>query len=561
MLKNLKDTYLGNAKLKKAGVKQEFTPEQIQEFVRCSQDPMYFIKKYVKIVDQNKGFVLVDPYPYQEKLVTQFNDNRFSIVLCSRRTGKTTAYIIFVLWFILFNEHKNIYILANRAKGARSILSRVRDAYEALPMWLQQGVMEWNKGSIELENGCKVVADSTSSSAARGENIDVLILDEFAFVPNSMQDEFWRSVYPTITAGKSTKVIIVSTPNGLNMFYKLWEDAKAGRNSYVPFTVHWTEVPGRDEKWVKDTIANMGKAGFEQEYELDFIGASASTLIPSKSLRNLVYATPLYSKECLDVYAEPLKEKEYLITVDVSRGEEKDFSAFVVFDITQMPYTIVAKYRNNKISPMEYPSVIVNTARKYNEAMLLVELNDTGGEVADIIKNDFEYDNMFTTMMDKKFGQPKLSIEHGKKFKLGVMTSRTVKNVGCANLKSMIEENQLIVRDFDIISELSTFKSRGSSFAAEKGASDDLAMSLVLFSWLTGQKYFKELSKSSIRNVVKEKAEEEMIRPIVGDSEENQVDVLEAGDLIIVSEATQNADQWMEDAYSTALNNYHRFRN
>ena len=539
------NTYLGNDKLKKVGVRQRFTGHQIHELAKCSQDPIYFINKYIKIVNLDDGLIPMKTYKFQERIINLVNDNRFVIANCPRQSGKTIAYVAYIVWYILFNDAKNVVILGNKAKTARDILARVKRVYEELPRWLQQGVLEWNKTSIEIENGCKVSVDATGGSTARSGSINLLILDEFAFVPRDIADDFMKSVYPTISSGTTTKIVIVSTPNGMNLFYKMYTEAVKGENTYVPFTMHWNEVPGRDETWMKQTIKNMGQTAFDQEYGCDFQGSGITTLIPSYKLKSMVFDTPLKSFNGLDTYIEPDPEKEYVITVDVSRGQEQDCSTFSVFDISQMPYRICAKYKCNTISPMEFPNEIITSARNYNEATLLIELNDAGGEVADIIRHDYEYEHMFTTIIDKKIGQAKLSLQGGKKYKLGVVTTKSVKNTGCANLKGLIENSQLIINDFDMISELSTFSTHGVSFAAEKGATDDLVMTLVLFAWLTGQRFFKDLAATSVRNVLQKRFEESNILPIFEESVEgDRMDVLEPGDLWITEETTLDSNHW-----------------
>ena len=283
-------------------------------------------------------------------------------------------------------------------------MAKLQTSYENLPKWLQQGVLAWNKGSIELENGSRITASSTSSSAVRGFSYNIVMLDEFAFVPTNIAEEFFSSVYPTISSGKSTKVIIVSTPNGMNHFYKLWTDAQKKRNSYNAIEAHWSEVPGRDAKWREETIANTSEQQFAQEFECDFIG-SAGTLISPSKLKSLVYEDPITSSAGLDIFEEPIKDHEYLMTIDVSRGMKLDYSAFILVDITTYPHKIVGKYRNNEIKPMLFPDIIVQVARKYNKAWLLCEVNDIGDQVASIIFYDMEYENLLMTAMRGRAGQ------------------------------------------------------------------------------------------------------------------------------------------------------------
>ena len=492
------NVYLGNPNLKKANTPIEFTEEQIIEFVQCQRDPVYFANKYVKIVSLDEGLVPFKPYRFQEKLITNFHENRFNICKMPRQTGKSTTVVSYLLHYAVFNDSVNIGILANKAATARELLGRLQTAYENLPKWMQQGIIAWNKGSLELENGSKILAASTSASAVRGMSFNILFLDEFAFVPNHIADSFFASVYPTITSGKNTKVIIVSTPHGMNHFYRMWSDAEKSKNEYIPTDVHWSEVPGRDEAWKEQTIANTSEQQFKIEFECEFLG-SIDTLIAASKLKSLVYDSALKSNAGLDVYEEPKKDHDYVITVDVARGVGEDYSAFVCVDITSFPHKIVAKYRNNDIKPMLFPNIIYEVAKNYNSAYVLCEVNDVGDQVASLLHYDLEYQNVLMCSMRGRAGQVVGQGFSGKKTQLGVKMSKTVKKVGALNLKTMIEEDKLLFKDLDIISELTTFISKNNSFEAEDGCHDDLAMCLVIYAWLVAQDYFKELTDQDIR--------------------------------------------------------------
>jgi hypothetical protein len=494
----MSEVYLGNPNLKKANTQIEFTQEQILEFVKCKDDPVYFAKNYVKIVSLDEGLVGFDPYHFQEKLITNFHKNRFNICKMPRQTGKSTTVVAYLLHYLIFNDSVNIGILANKAATARELLGRLATAYENLPKWMQQGIIAWNKGNIELENGSKILAASTSASAVRGMSFNILFLDEFAFVPNHIADSFFASVYPTITSGKNTKVIIVSTPHGMNHFYRMWHDAEKGRNEYIPTDVHWSEVPGRDEKWKAQTIANTSEQQFKIEFECEFLG-SVDTLIAPSKLKNFVYENPIKRNAGLDVYEESLENHDYVITVDVARGVSEDYSAFVVVDITSFPHKIVAKYRNNEIKPMLFPNIIYEVAKNYNGAYILCEVNDIGDQVASLLHYDLEYQNVLMCSMRGRAGQIVGQGFSGKKTQLGVKMSKTVKKVGSLNLKTMIESDKLLFKDYEIISELTTFISKHNSFEAEEGCNDDLAMCLVIYAWLVAQDYFKELTDQDIR--------------------------------------------------------------
>ena len=493
------DIYLGNPNLKKANTQIEFTQDQVFEFVKCKEDPVYFTQNYIQIVSLDEGLVPFNMYPFQRKLIDNFHGNRFNICKMPRQTGKSTTVVSYLLHYAVFNDNVNIAILANKASTARDLLGRLQLAYENLPKWMQQGILSWNKGSLELENGSKILAASTSASAVRGGSYNVIFLDEFAFIPNHIADQFFASVYPTITSGKSTKVIIVSTPHGMNHFYRMWHDAERGKNEYIPTEVHWSEVPGRDAKWKEQTIANTSDAQFKVEFECEFLG-SVDTLIAPSKLRTLVYDNPKKRNAGLDVYDDPVENHDYVVTVDVARGVGKDYSAFVVVDITEFPHQVVAKYRNSEIKPMLFPSVIYEIARSYNEAFILCEVNDVGDQVAAILQYDLEYQNLLMCSMRGRAGQIVGQGFSGKKTQLGVKMSKTVKKVGCLNLKTMIEENKLLFSDYDIMSELTTFIQKHNSFEAEEGCNDDLAMCLVIYAWLVAQDYFKELTDQDVRN-------------------------------------------------------------
>ena len=491
-------TYLGNPNLKKANVQQEWTEEQVKEYARCMQDPLYFIQTYVRIVSLDEGLIPFKMYPFQKEMVGTFHNNRFTICKLPRQSGKSTTMISYLLHYSLFNPSVNIAILANKAATARDLLGRLQLAYEHLPKWLQQGVMSWNKGSLELENGSKILASSTSASAVRGGSYNIIFLDEFAYVPSNVAEQFFSSVYPTISSGKTTKVMIVSTPHGMNMFYKLWVDAEEKRNSYIPIEVHWSEVPGRDDKWKKETIANTSESQFNTEFECEFLG-SIDTLITSSKLKTLTYKTPIQSNAGLDVYEQPQKDHTYFMCADVSRGTSNDYSAYLVFDVTQVPYRIVAKFRDNTIKPLMFPQKIYHVARAYNQAFVLIEVNDIGEQVANAMQFDLEYDNLVMATMRGRAGQIMGGGFSGGKAQLGVRTTKAVKKIGCSNLKQMIEDSKIVVEDFDCINELSTFIVKGSSFEADDGCTDDLVACMFIFGWATDQTYFKELTNNDIR--------------------------------------------------------------
>ena len=507
--------YLGNPLLKKSGTSEEFTEEQIKEYILCSKDPVYFIENYMKIVNVDEGLIPFNMYSFQKKIVNTVHNNRFTIAKLPRQSGKTTTVIAYFLHYILFNEDVNIAILANKGSLARDILGRLQLAYENLPPFLQQGIKVWNRGDLQLENGSKIVAASTSSSAVRGGTYNMILLDEFAFVPKNIADEFFSSVYPTISSGVTTKVIIVSTPCGMNHFYKLWSDALQKNNLYQPIEVHWNEIPGRDMKWREETIKNTSREQFQQEFECEFIG-SINTLINPSKLKNMPFKEPVKILGDLDIYEEAQEGHVYTLVVDVSHGEGLDFSAFSVIDSSEFPYKQVAKYRNATIAPLAYPTIVHNAAQKYNDAFIFVEINDIGQQVADILHYDLEYENMLMVTQRGRAGQV-LGGGFGKgQAQIGIKTTRKVKQVGCLNLKHLVEGDKLIIEDFDTVSELTSFVSKGYTYEAESGHNDDLVITLVLFSWLTTQPYFKDLTDVDARKRIladKSKAQEEDLLP------------------------------------------------
>ena len=493
-----REAYLGNPNLQKANVEREYTKAEIVEIQKCMDNPVYFIEHYLKIVSIDEGLVPFHMYGFQKEMVDTFHNNRFTICKLPRQSGKSTVIIAYLLHYVIFNPNVNVAILANKSSTARDLLQRLQLSYENLPKWLQQGVLNWNKGSLELENNSKILAAATSSSAIRGGSYNIIFLDEFAFIPANIAEQFFSSVYPTISSGKSSKVIMVSTPHGMNMFYKMWNDSIHKRNDYKPIEVHWSEVPGRDDKWREQTIRNSSEAHFASEFECEFVG-SIDTLINPSKLKTMSHFTPKTSNAGLDVYENPVKGREYIMTVDVARGSIKDYSAFVVFDVSSMPYKIVAKFRDNEIKPLLFPHTIEKVAKAYNMANVCVEVNDVGHQVADALQFELEYTNLLMCQMKGRAGQILGAGFSKRGTQMGVRMTKQVKRIGCANLKTLVESDKMPIQDFNIIEELSTFIRKGQSFQAEEGANDDLVMCLVIFAWLSNQRYFKELTDQDVR--------------------------------------------------------------
>ena len=510
------DSYLGNPLLKGPNVEMDYTKEQLAEYVKCSKDPVYFLENYMKIVTLDQGPMVFKMYGFQKKIVKAIHTNRFVISKIPRQSGKSTVMLGYILYSILFTPNYKVAVLANKLKTASELLSRLKFAYENLPKWLQQGVIEWNKLSFSLENGSKVVASATSASAVRGDSFNFLLLDEFAHVPENVAQEFFSSVYPTISSGKTSKVVIVSTPKGMNMFYKLWKDAENKRNPYIAIEAKWSDVPGRDNKWREVTKSSLANERlWYQEYECEFLG-SDDTLIKPTKISSLVYEPPIYQDdEGLMVYEAPIKNHIYAMCVDTARGQGQDYHAATIVDATQMPYKVVAKFRNNTMPVMVFPNLLEVLGNRYNEAYTLIELNDTGQQVSDILREELEYENVISITVKGKKGQKAGEGFGTGRVQYGVRMSTQIKKTGCLVFKEMIESDKIILNDFDTIAELSTFVSRGSAYEASAGYNDDLISTLVLFGWLTTQSYFKDLVNTDIRQKLFEtklkKLEEDLV--------------------------------------------------
>jgi len=494
-----KNSYNGNTSLKQPGYVHEYSHEQVQEILRCKDDPIYFIENYCFIVSLDKGLVPFKLYDCQKDKVNLILNNRKVIIMEGRQQGKTITSAACILHYTLFNHNKTVAILANKSASAREVLHRYQIMYENLPLWMQQGIKTWNKGDVELENGARIFTAATATSGIRGKSVNWLYIDEAAIIPNNVAEEFFTSTYPTIMAGETTKVLLTSTPLGYNHFWKFWNEAVKGENGFISKQIPYWMIPGRDEKWAAEQKLILGDIKFNQEVLCSFLGSS-NTLINADTISRLSSKHFVYQKDGLDLILEPDKEHSYFVSVDTSRGVGGDYSAFTVIDCTAYPFAIVAKYKNNKISPLLYPDVIVKTAKDYNNAFILVEINDIGQQVADIIHNELEYENMIWVGHDTRYGQVLSST--GRNATLGVRTTKQIKRIGCQTLKSLIEESKLLVFDSDVISELSTFVEARGSYEADEGYHDDLTMSLVLFSWASNDPYFKDLMNANNRQAL-----------------------------------------------------------
>jgi hypothetical protein len=543
--------YQGNPNLPREDYIHAFTQFEEDEFKRCVNDPIYFATKYIKIVNVDHGLMPFKMWDFQKEMLTTFHENRFSICKLPRQVGKTTTSVAYLLHYILFNEMATVAILANKSATAREIMGRLQLAFEYLPRFLQQGVKEWNKGSLELANGSRCIADSTSGSSVRGKTFNIIFLDEFAFVPNNIAEAFFNSTYPTISSGNTTKVIIVSTPNGLNLFYKMWTQAIEKRSDYIPIEIHWSMVPGRTQEWKEQIIRNTSEDQFRQEFECEFIGSTNTLIHPSK-IKSLVFKNPILRDGDLYIYEKPVDNRTYVIVADVAEGQGLDYSTFSIIDATEIPYRQVAKYRNNKIAPLLFPTLIYTAAKKYNEAFILIEINSIGLQVADILHNELAYENLIKIRNAKGKAGQQATPGFTKQMQFGLKTSVQTKKIGCANLKSLIESDKLIVNDEDTIMELTTFSAHKQSFAAEEGNNDDLVMTLVNFGWLTAQKYFKETVNTDIRRALQEEQLQIMDQDIV------PFGIIDNG-LDDFADKDDNGDLWIESRkqlYPFDLMNY-----
>jgi hypothetical protein len=496
----IESSYHGNPNLKSVGLQLQFTPEQIQEIIKCQQDPVYFIENYCHIVTLDEGLKLFKLYDCQKKKVKIILENRKVVLMEGRQQGKTITSAACILWYTLFQESKTVAILANKGSAAREVLDRYQIMYEHLPIWMQQGVRTWNKGNIELENGSKVFTAATTASGIRGKSVNWLYIDEAAIIPNNVAEEFFASVYPTISAGTTTKILLTSTPLGYNHFWKFWNEAEKGKNGFISHFIPYWEIPGRDEAWAEEQRRTLGEVKFNQEVLCEFLGSS-NTLISGRILAQMSSMDPVYYNEMgLSIYEEPQKDKIYVVIVDVARGVGGDYSAFSIVDVTEMPYVLVGKFKNNTIAPMLFPNVIHKTAKDYNNAMVLIETNDIGGQIADILYAELEYENILSTI--KENNQTYISPGFSKSTTLGVRTTKSVKRQGCFAIKSLLEEKKLNIFDADVIHEFSTFIEKNGTYVADEGEHDDLVMTLVLFGWLTTNQYFRELTDVNVRERV-----------------------------------------------------------
>lgn len=487
----------GYPRIRKGGVPVDYTTDQVAEIIKCIQDRDYFIENYCKINNVDHGLIPFKPWGYQKKIMNSVADNRYTIVKLPRQAGKTTTVAAIVAWYVIFTPNYKVALLAHKEKQAREILARIKEIFENLPKWLQQGILIYNRTEVEMENGSIVMTAATSSGSIRGMAINLLYLDEFAIIPSKLQEEFYTATLPTITSGTTTKIVITSTPKGFNLFYKLWTDSENNKNDYKRIDIHWSETPGRDQKWADEMIRNIGQVQFNQEFNTDFLGSS-DTLITATKLRSITYIDPVQEDEHLKVFQRPQEKHTYVLSADCSDGVDRDYNTFTVVDVTQIPYRVVATYRNNTLERIAYPDVLYRIGTWYNNAFLVVESNNMGGEVANALFYDLEYENLFTTTKETAGGN---SVAEGSsRMRVGINTNVKTKRIGCANLKTLIENDQLFIEDWDILQELARFIKYKKSYRAEEGENDDLVMALVIFAYITSQPVFKGLTNTDLRS-------------------------------------------------------------
>jgi len=516
-----KESYLGNPNVKRDGVLQQWTPELLKEYKRCMKDPAYFCEQYVKVIALDKGLVPFHLYPYQKDMFKHFEENRFNVVLACRQSGKSISACAYLLWFALFHSEKTIAVLANKGATAREMLSRITLMLENIPFFLQPGSKALNKGSLEFSNNSRIIAAATSGSSIRGMSVNLLYLDEFAFVERAA--EFYTSTYPVVSSGKDTKVIITSTANGIgNQFHKIWEGAVQGVNEFKSFRVDWWDVPGRDEEWKKQTVANTSQLQFDQEFGNTFFG-TGDTLINAETLLGLRALNP---KKVLEggnflVYEEPIEGHEYIMTVDVSKGRGQDYSTFNLIDISVRPFAQVAVYRNNTISPILFPNIIYKFAKAYNDAYVVIESNDQGSVVCNGLYHDLEYENMHVESAVKSSG-------------LGIEITRKTKRLGCSAFKDILENNKIKIVDEKTIMEISTFEARGQSYEASDGNHDDLVMNFVMFGYFVSTQYFSDMTDINLKEMLfkqkMQEIEDDMVPFGIIDDGSEYIDQIERND-------------------------------
>lgn len=506
--------YNGNPNLPLPTEDYTLAESELEEYVKCLNDPLYFIANFVKITQVDEGIITFKPWKFQETVIHALETNRFVIAKLPRQSGKSTVIICgYFLWYILFHTDVSVALLANKEETAIMLLDRLKESFELLPRFLKQGVEKWDQKLIKLGNKARVRAAACSGSAIRGDTFNIVFLDEFAFVPANIAEEFMASVFPVISSGKTTKLFIVSTPNGFNLFHKIFVQAEQGKNDYKALQYTWRDVfyaknPTATEtealKWRSDTIKNMAnnEQKFQQEFECDFLGSANSLVAPWK-LAQIDFREPLEHRGKLRVYQKPIHLSEdgpahvYVCTVDVAQGQLLDSSVVQVIDITSSPFVQVGCYQDNSIKPAQLGQVVVQIARWYNDAFLFFEINGEALATALICQEDFQYENIIHVFMHKKKGQ-QLSAGFTPTARIGLKSTEATKRIGCTGLKSLLEGDKLVIVDYETKAQLGTFVAQINKrtglptiYGAELGNHDDCISPLVLLGWLSLQQGFE----------------------------------------------------------------------
>lgn len=454
--------------IKSPNHEHNYTYEQIEEIHNCLTNIRHFFK-YVKVIHPDMGKVIYDPYPYQDRMIDNFDNNRFNICLLARQSGKTLTVSVYVLHYALFNEHKTIGIVSNKEDSAKKILLRIKEMYEDLPDWLKPGVKEYNKKSVMFDNGTRIIISATSGDSFRGETINLLVMDEFAIVPNNIAEDFWASNYPTLSASTTSRVIIMSTPKGYNLFHHIYSNAEKQNNNFKSIKVTWKDVPNRDEKWAEQERKNLGESKFKQEYECEFLG-STNTVIDINTLEKLISINidPIHIdlNGRFEIYEKPDNTYKYIMGVDTAKGTGEHNSTIQVLKILdnkEIKLKQVAIFCDNHTDVYEFSAIVNRISYYYNNAYIMVENNAEGLSIVNELWWNYENENLINS--------------GSKKTDLGIRANKSTKVKSVTLMKKLIENNQLELLDRKTILELCNFVDENGRFHGD-GHTDDLISAL-----------------------------------------------------------------------------------
>lgn len=477
--------------IKKANRQETYTEEQITDLVAC-MDPdegyLYFARKFAYIQHPTKGKLLFDPYEYQLRLMHSYHSYRFNINMMPRQTGKTTCAAIYLAWYAMFNPDQTILIAAHKYTGAQEIMSRIRFVYETCPDHIRAGVTSYNKGSIEFENGSRIISQTTTGNTGRGLSISLLYCDEFAFVQPNIAEEFWTSISPTLATGG--RAIITSTPNSdEDTFATIWKQAEqkfdehgneqeVGINGFHSFIAQWDEHPDRDEQWKKDEIGRIGEEKFRREYGCEFL-VFEETLINSLKLAAMEGISPKIQMGQVRWYKKPDPKKSYVVALDPSMGTGGDYAAIQIIELPT--YEQAGEWQHNQTAIpgqirvlRDVCTYLAEETKGSNNIYWSVENNGIG-EACLLVIQDFGEENIPGLFVSEPIRKG-----HVRKFRKGFNTTHSSKTTACARLKTMVENDKLLIKSKPLISELKAFIAAGSSFQAKPGHTDDLVSSLLL---------------------------------------------------------------------------------